>query len=169
MDSKTANGLPRVVGYPEVCEALGVTRRTLERMVRDRKFPSPIQLSSNRVGWTVDVALDWLREREARVLASSFEDFSKVDPEQLADGTARLGAALLSGPSGERVRPEDVRIGRIATSAEREAILRASWQARHEYVSTFEALDFLEALFVVHGLFPAMHDLTNGVAERAGF
>src|SRR5262245_52325909 len=126
MDSTTPKGLPRYVGYDEVAASLGVKRRTIERMVRERKFPAPIQLSSNRVGWRVEVVQEWLRDKEARVLASSYVDVSKVDPQKLADGTARLGAAVLSHISGQQVRPEDVLLGRLATPEEREAILRGS-------------------------------------------
>jgi predicted DNA-binding transcriptional regulator AlpA len=122
METSTGNGLPRFVGYSEVTAALGVKRRTVERMVRDRKFPPPVQLSCNRVGWNVDVVLEWLRDREARVVAFSYEDVSEVDAQKLADGTARLGAALLSGISGQRIRPEDIRIGRVATPQEQDAI-----------------------------------------------
>ena len=56
----------------------------------------------------------------------------------------------------------------LATPEEREAIVKASWEARHEYVSQFAKLDFPEALVVVHGLFPAMHILTEEIAKRGG-
>src|SRR6185503_14469862 len=113
MESTTENGLPRIVGYAEVCKALGVKRRTLERMVRDGKFPPPMQVSSNRVGWPVDKVLGWLEERAARVLAFSY-DITDIEPAKLAEGTARLGAALLSAMAGQRIKPEDVRLGRVA-------------------------------------------------------
>jgi prophage regulatory protein len=56
--------LPQYVGFSQVQDALGVSRRTVERMVRDGKFPQPVQLSSNRVGWRVETVTKWMSERE---------------------------------------------------------------------------------------------------------
>jgi predicted DNA-binding transcriptional regulator AlpA len=169
MQETTPSGLPRIVGYSEVVSALGVQRRTIERMVREKKFPAPIQLSSNRVGWRVNVVIDWLKEREARVLAFSKEDLSGKDPQQLAEGTARLGAALLTGISGQLVKPEDIRLGRVATPAESDVIWKASWEHRHQIINTmFVDLDFPEALIVVHALFPPLRTMTGEIAKRGG-
>ena len=43
------------VGYREVAAARGVSRRTLERMVRAGTFPCPQRLSPGRVGWPAEV------------------------------------------------------------------------------------------------------------------
>lgn len=54
--------LPRFVGYGEVEGALGVSRRTIERMVRAGDFPKPTQLAPNRVGWQVEAVEKWLSD-----------------------------------------------------------------------------------------------------------
>ena len=49
----------------EVAAFIGVSISTLWRMVRAGRFPSPMQLSPNRVGWCSTVVKRWLADREA--------------------------------------------------------------------------------------------------------
>lgn len=43
------------VGYREVAAARGVSRRTIERMVRAGTFPKPQRVSPGRVAWPIEV------------------------------------------------------------------------------------------------------------------
>ena len=64
------NHLPQFVGYAEVEAALGVSRRTVERMVREDKFPRPVQLTPNRVGWKVETVCGIRRKADSESEAS---------------------------------------------------------------------------------------------------
>ena len=61
--------LPQFVGYALVASHLDVSRRTVERMVREGKFPMPVQLTPNREGWKADIVEEWMDERTKRLVA----------------------------------------------------------------------------------------------------
>lgn len=46
-----------------ICEALGVSRATLRRMVQDGRFPEPVRLSRRTLRWRVDEVNAWLQSR----------------------------------------------------------------------------------------------------------
>ena len=46
--------LPRLVGYAEVARALGVSRRTVERIVRRGELPAPFRVSTGCTRWRAD-------------------------------------------------------------------------------------------------------------------
>jgi len=43
---------------------LGVSNATIYRHIKLNKFPKPIQLSTNIVGWRLSVVEAWINERE---------------------------------------------------------------------------------------------------------
>jgi prophage regulatory protein len=45
----------------EVARLTGVSIRTIDRMVRNGRFPKPLHISSRRIGWPAHVVKDWLR------------------------------------------------------------------------------------------------------------
>jgi predicted DNA-binding transcriptional regulator AlpA len=47
----------------EVARRLGVAPRTLHRLVVGGKFPKPIQIAPNRVGWDTADVVAWLKRR----------------------------------------------------------------------------------------------------------
>ena len=104
----TAKLLPQFVGYREVCEALGYSRRTLERMVRAGTFPKPVQLAPNRVGWDVKVVEADLERRSKGLAASAVADPENLSPEQAEDVMRELGAQRLSQLTGETIDPAQV-------------------------------------------------------------
>jgi prophage regulatory protein len=55
----------RIVSQTELSERLTLNRATIWRMVREGRFPPPVQLTSSRIGWRWSVVLDWLEQREA--------------------------------------------------------------------------------------------------------
>jgi prophage regulatory protein len=53
----------KIIRFPEVCEKRGKSRVQTWRDVRDGKFPAPVQLGPNSVGWfehEVDANLEGL-------------------------------------------------------------------------------------------------------------
>jgi predicted DNA-binding transcriptional regulator AlpA len=78
----TNAGLPKLVGYKELEEAFGLTRRQLERMQRDGRFPRAIDITGaggNRRAWPLQQVLNWFEERRTCVtrLAVSQPDKSQ--------------------------------------------------------------------------------------------
>lgn len=53
----------RVIRKRQVLERIGLSDTTLWRMVRDRRFPAPLQLSANAIGWREGDVEDWLATR----------------------------------------------------------------------------------------------------------
>jgi prophage regulatory protein len=73
--------LPQIVSYPEVQKHLGVSRRTIERMVRKGEFPQPLQLAPNRVGWKIETVLGWIEAKKIWTL----NDIKIADGDVLID------------------------------------------------------------------------------------
>ena len=122
-DTAKPKHLPQYVGYREVEDALGVARRTVERMVREGKFPRPTQLAPNRVGWQVDVVTAWLAEREAGLVAHAVAHPEDLKPEQLdAIAFDRL-RQIVSEQAGHDVDMKDVRIQYRPPTADEEGAL----------------------------------------------
>lgn len=48
----------------EVIEIIGLSHTTLYRLMKANKFPRPIRLSTNRVGWSQDVIYTWIEEKQ---------------------------------------------------------------------------------------------------------
>ena len=46
-----------------VCDALGVSRATLYRMVRDGHFPRPVMVTANVRAWPADMVAAWMHEK----------------------------------------------------------------------------------------------------------
>lgn len=54
----------RVLSKKQICAKTGLSRATIDRMVRKAEFPRPIRLTSRRVGWLESVVDEWLAERQ---------------------------------------------------------------------------------------------------------
>ena len=53
----------RILRLPEVASRLGVSHDTVRRMVRDGRFPPPLEIARRSIGW-LEADLDvWLAER----------------------------------------------------------------------------------------------------------
>lgn len=53
----------KILREKEVMGILGVSRDTLNRWVKNKSFPSPIQLGSRSKGWPKQVVDEWLAAR----------------------------------------------------------------------------------------------------------
>jgi prophage regulatory protein len=60
----TADDNDHVVTAKELCKRIPLNRSTISRMVREGRFPAPIQLSASRIGWRWSTVAKWLDERE---------------------------------------------------------------------------------------------------------
>jgi prophage regulatory protein len=53
----------RILHIDEVIRQTSLSRATIYRRVAERRFPSPIKLSTNRIGWRQDAVLAWIEAR----------------------------------------------------------------------------------------------------------
>lgn len=67
-DPKSASNFDRarVINRREAAALLGVSIATLHRMVLARHLPSPIRLSTRRIGWQVGALHDWLAAQQTK-------------------------------------------------------------------------------------------------------
>lgn len=51
----------------EVCEAVGLSRATIRRMMAKNEFPKSMKISTNSVGWCAQEIGEWVQKlRESR-------------------------------------------------------------------------------------------------------
>jgi len=55
-----------IVSKRETARVVGVSLSTLDRMIRRKEFPRPLQLSVRRVGWPSSSIRAWISERSTR-------------------------------------------------------------------------------------------------------
>ena len=62
----------RVMTTGETADLIGISIRTLPRMVERGDFPSPLQLGGRRIGWRRGTVENWIlaRERDAAAVSS---------------------------------------------------------------------------------------------------
>jgi predicted DNA-binding transcriptional regulator AlpA len=161
-------GIKKFVGRAELADALGISTKTLGRMVNNGSFPRPIKVSPNRVGWPVSVVQQYY---EARLMAVSVDDPEKLRPDEIEDAAVELSARHMSNILGEPVSPDDVVIGAVKQLSPDDADTAtnsqwlALWLAIEDRMS---GLDEKQSLAVVYGLFPAMRPFLDKIANNAG-
>jgi prophage regulatory protein len=63
LEAERADGaLERFLPKAEVLRITGLSDTTLWRMCRARKFPAPIQISTNRIAWLSSEVAEWQRK-----------------------------------------------------------------------------------------------------------
>ena len=55
----------RLLTSKELLQRVPLNRATIWRMVREGRFPPPIQLTANRIVWRWSAILAWVEDREA--------------------------------------------------------------------------------------------------------
>ena len=60
----STNPRRRVLRRPEVEERVGLARSTLYKLIGLGKFPEPIRLGTNSVGWLESDIEEWLASRQ---------------------------------------------------------------------------------------------------------
>ncbi len=58
---------------PEVMARTGLSRTTIWRRVKAGKFPAPLVLGENSIGWTAQSIEDWLESRPRRTYGAEAE------------------------------------------------------------------------------------------------
>jgi prophage regulatory protein len=53
----------RIIRKPELLAKVGLSNTTIWRLVRARRFPAPIRLSPNSVGWIDSEIEHWIIQR----------------------------------------------------------------------------------------------------------
>lgn len=59
----TVRKIRRIGAAPDVEAATSLKRSTLYRLIREGKFPRPIQLTPRRVGWDMEAVEEWIQAR----------------------------------------------------------------------------------------------------------
>lgn len=59
----TIRKIRRIGAVPDVEAATSLKKSTLYRLVREGKFPRPIQLTPRRVGWDMEAVEEWIQAR----------------------------------------------------------------------------------------------------------
>ena len=54
---------PGILSVPAVLELVPVSRTTLWRLVKEGKFPRPVQVSLKRIGWRESEVMQWIAEQ----------------------------------------------------------------------------------------------------------
>ena len=152
----TPKRLPQFVGYSDVQQSLGLSRRTVERMVREGKFPKPIQLSDNRVGWDVEVVRAWLDERGKGLAARAVNDPNDLDVDELLQATRDLIVEALSRREGKPVDPASVASLTVSRTVSEDEFRHLEAQEFAVYAERFKSIDLSRSLFLAAWLFPEL-------------
>ena len=153
--------IPSFVGREEFARALGISTKTLQRMVNDGGFPRPTRLSPNRVGWSVSIVRTHLESRIQGVTQLAVTDPAKLKPDDVADALQQLGARHASALAGRPIAPEDI-VGLTVklTDEQRQAVADAATDQLQAAGDTITAalatLDPVRAWLVVAGLLPTL-------------
>jgi prophage regulatory protein len=100
---------PLVLRARDVVRLIGLSAKTITRQVREGKFPAPIRLGENRVGWLRSDIDTWLQQQAAKRPATGWtppeasaspEPRTSRYPPRAGQGTRRaIDAARRAGPS----------------------------------------------------------------------
>jgi predicted DNA-binding transcriptional regulator AlpA len=156
--------LERYVGYAELAKELGLSRRTIERMVQRGTWPKPHQLSPARVGWPLSEVKGALAER-GRALANS----AVADPADLAPEEALSRGLSLALDAAEKLtgqRPEATLFVRSMTEAERGKLSALDEWANQRLRDLYSELSKEEALLAAWALFTSLNVGLRHVVER---
>lgn len=63
--------IDKILRVPDVCEAIGVRKSSLYAMVKEGKFPPPLKLTSQCVGWKTSTVQAWI---DGRQIASAYAE-----------------------------------------------------------------------------------------------
>jgi predicted DNA-binding transcriptional regulator AlpA len=166
-------GLPKLVGYKELEEAFGLTRRQLERMQRDGRFPRAIDITGaggNRRAWPLQQVLDWFEQRRACVTRLAVSQPDKLKPEQVENAAYELAARHISNQLGQPIEGEKVVLGFVQERATEETAddFFTGWTGIWAWVERcFSRLDEAQSNAVAFGLFPALRARAPQLSAKA--
>ena len=56
--------MEQILRLPQVTSAVGLSRATVYRLCSEKRFPQPVRLSSQAVGWLASEVEEWITSRE---------------------------------------------------------------------------------------------------------
>ncbi|MEH2517350.1 putative DNA-binding transcriptional regulator AlpA [Bradyrhizobium sp. AZCC 1610] len=62
MNDNPDNGIRQMISISEVLKRVPVSRSTLHRMVKEKRFPQSHELSPMRVGFFLDEVIEWQKK-----------------------------------------------------------------------------------------------------------
>lgn len=154
----TPADLPKLIGYAEIEDWYDIDKRTIQRRMREGKWPRPME-GSGKNFWYLDDVLAALDGMRRGLIAAAVCDPSKVKPEQLSDATFELAAKLTGVPK------DQLAIGqRLEGDTELDGFGRAMLPA----MAALDRLDHRQAAIVVYGLVPALRPLMTELLRSMG-
>lgn len=170
--------LPQLVGYQEIQDKFGLTRRQLERMQRDGRFPLAMRLTGdggNKRAWPLDQVMTWYHEQLAGLAKSAVTNPSAIRDENLPDALEALAGRFIA-LHGEQLTPGDVLsvgVQRPVTDEQRAAIAHnaaAEQRALIEgIVGRLDGLHFVEALILQRAFLPPLRRFADETLKQLGY
>ncbi|MBU2580127.1 MAG: AlpA family phage regulatory protein [Alphaproteobacteria bacterium] len=157
---------PALLGYKQLEQKLGLSRSSIERMVRAGTFPKPFKPTPNRRAWTLDAVDAWLKTQHQGLVDVAVTDPNDLDPVDFAPAMKQLAARMLSTNLDRDVSPDQIRL-----FVERRATNEEATCARAEFLERFEVLcggfEHDRALLVAASVFPAIREqlCADGASE----
>ncbi|MGD9805502.1 MAG: helix-turn-helix transcriptional regulator [Hyphomicrobiaceae bacterium] len=165
--SRTPEGLRRYVGVKEVCDALKISRSTLDRMRREGGFPQHQRISKNRVGWPVEVVEGHLAAQANAVASRAVSDPDKLSPEDIERTARHLAARHLTRETGAKVEPSNVVLGRWERATD-DQMIAAGEKELDRIERLFSDLDKTECVLIAAWLLPAYRPGLLAALEKHG-
>lgn len=139
-----------------------MSRRTIERKVRDGCFPKPVQLAPNRVGWQFEAIEKRLsdsgRQLEARAVARPEE----LSPDARTSEAASLIVDALSIQHGAKISPDEVATVHVSRTVTQSAFDAAEVEEFELYANRFEGFSDTRALILAAWLFASIRPYFAG-------
>ena len=111
--SETAGELVKLVGYPQIIEALGVSRNTIERAVKDGELPPPRKIKARAVWLASDInsrGRALFEGRLSNLAKSAVTNPDDLSPEQLEGEAVGLVVKSMVKRTGQPVDATDLGI-----------------------------------------------------------
>jgi len=169
--------LPRLVGYSELQDKFGLTRRQLERMQRDGRFPLALRLTGdtgNKRAWPLEQVLAWFDEQRAGLVKLAVTNPSAIRDENLPDALEALAGRFIA-LHGEQLAPGDVLsvgVQRPLTDEQRAAIAHnaaAEQRALIEgIVQRLDGLHYVEALMLQRAFLAPLRRFADAALTQLG-
>ena len=154
----------------EVCEVLGCSRSTLDRMRRDGQFPAAQQILPNKVGWPVDVVATFLDERRNGLLANAVANPDDLAPEALAEAAVDMVLRAIEHEIGEPADAAGLRItyGRPTEPIPEAELANAEAEEASLLRARFADFDVARSCAVAAWLFPELRPIFAAGATDDG-
>lgn len=173
--ARARDELPKLVGYREIFERFGLTRRQLERMQRDGRFPLAMRLTGengNKRAWPLEQVLAWYDEQRAGLVKLAVTNPSAIKDDQVPDALQALGARLASLHGQEIATDDVVGITYKLTDEQRAAIAHNAAAEQRELIEgileRLDGLHIIEALILQRAYLAPLRTLAEDCLRQFG-